>query len=101
MRFTGSLSTVSFARRWLFNGRNRSQRLQRKRPTAKRYVGFGQAMCARKDFERVAVEIETDRAIRRVIHDHPDWPTEARKRVRDFARLLLNSDSLRPMPARA
>jgi hypothetical protein len=35
-----------------------------------------------KDFERIAVEIETDRAIRRLIHDHPDWPTEGRKRVR-------------------
>ena len=44
-------------------------------------------MCAWKDFERVAVEIETDRAIRHVIHDHPDWPTEGRKRVRDFAQL--------------
>ena len=56
--------------RWLFNGHDRSQRLQRKWPTANRYVGLGWAMCAWKDFERVAVEIETDRAIRRVIHDH-------------------------------
>jgi hypothetical protein len=56
-----------------------------KRSIAECYVGLRQAMCAWKDFEWVALEIETDRAIRRVIHDHPNWPTKGRKRIRDSA----------------
>jgi hypothetical protein len=52
------------------------------RSAAKRDVSIRRGGCVRKSCERLDVEIELDRSIRYVIHNHPNKAVESRKRLR-------------------
>jgi hypothetical protein len=66
-----------------------SQHCGVERPTAKHDVSVRYAVCARKYFESVTIEIEPDGAIRRVIHNHRNRAAEGGKRFRDSTGLAF------------
>jgi hypothetical protein len=51
-------------------------------------------MCAWKDFERIAVEIESNRVIGRVIHDHPDGEAQGAEQSMLSFRIRCQLDRL-------
>jgi hypothetical protein len=63
---------------------------------AKHDVRVRYSVCARKYFERVAIEIKPDGAIRRVIHNHRNRAAKGGKRLRNSTRFASEFRKLPP-----